>query len=469
MARLRSPSLFWTFTGFFLAVLIVATVLQGIVIVAIVHPLMSRSEASRAELNTISAANQIARIYEQEEGDALKMQVEHVLRSVPPPGGAGFLIYKDRSGWQAGMPGRRGRPAGRAHGAQRSPRDGVFPGHRELASTPVVVAGNEIGVVTAIGPAARFSFWPRALHGLLYLPISIFLASAAALIMFRMFLRRIRALEEHTHRVSSGDLSVRVADEGTDEISRLAASLNEMTARLEKAREVLDASDEQRRRLFADITHELATPLTSIRGYAETLSNPKLEISEAEHTRYLEHVQEEAARMAVLLDDLLELTRLEAGAVEFEFDRLDLAALCRNTLERVQPHAQRHGLSLEGEGLEGEAWLRADGRRMEQVVDNLLGNALRYVPAGGWVRLRLALTAGRLALVVEDDGPGFAKDALPHVFDRFYRGDGARRTDGTGLGLAIVREIVRRHGGEVYAENRPEGGARVWAEWALTE
>jgi signal transduction histidine kinase len=279
--------------------------------------------------------------------------------------------------------------------------------------------------------------------------------------------RRLRRLETLAGRVAEGDFTARV-QEGPDEIGRLGQRLNQMAASLGDARERDRENDRARRRLLADISHELATPLTTIRGYTETLLDPGVPVDEGERTDYLRAVQEEARRMDLLLQDLFELTRLEAGAIGLHPEPLDLAELVTNMVERFRPRFREAGLTLSFEGPLESAPLTADGRRLEQVFLNLLGNALRYVPAGGnvWAALERAEVGGGpgLRLEVSDDGPGLPAGDLPHVFDRFYRADSSRPSGGSGLGLAIVREIVLQHGGGVRAGNRPGGGAVISVE-----
>jgi len=345
-------------------------------------------------------------------------------------------------------------------------RDRNFP--RPFTSRQdVVVNSAVIGEVIAFAQTRGFPQIPRATPwpAVLFLPLSVLIAGAAGLIMFRVLLKRLRALEELATRVSEGDLSVRIATPGGDEIGRLGARLNRMTESLAEAKERIEQSDRQRRQLLADISHELATPLTSIRGYADTLSEPSVPVSDEERAAYIRNILEESERMDLLIQDLLELTRLEAGAVSLTTDRLDWTALCRNTMQRFEPRFRAAGITIRWDGPTSESWLHADGRRLEQVLENLLINALRYVPEGGTVTLSLGPVTDsespRFRLTVSDDGPGFPEADLPHVFDRFYRADLARSTGGSGLGLAIVKEIILRHGGAVFAENLMPSGARI--------
>jgi signal transduction histidine kinase len=194
-------------------------------------------------------------------------------------------------------------------------------------------------------------------------------------------------------------------------------------------------------------------------------------VSSDERAHYVRGVLDEAQRLDRLIRDLFELARLEAGATALAKERLDWAALCRNTVERFEPRFRQAGLRLAWKE-SGEAWIEADGRRIEQVLENLLANALRYVSSGGAVELELEPVpeVERFRLHVRDDGPGLRAEDMPFVFQRFYRGDGARGTagsrdpGGSGLGLAIVREIVERHGGTVSARAREPHGLEITIE-----
>jgi len=284
--------------------------------------------------------------------------------------------------------------------------------------------------------------------------------------MVRMLVRRLNALERVTDRLTDGAVAIAPAADGRDEIGRLEARFNDMADRVVAAREHLLETDRQRRQLLADISHELATPLTSIRGYVETLLDARVSTTADERTGYLGDVLAEAKRLDAMIAELLELARLEAGASPLKPVRLDWADLCRNTARRFEPQFRAAGLSLAWNGSDEPAWVRADGRRLEQVVENLLTNALRYVPPGGRVSLSMtratSADGGRVRLTVGDDGPGIAEADLPHVFERFYRAESGHARGGSGLGLAIVSEIVRQHAGDVSVRRQePRGVAFV--------
>jgi two-component system OmpR family sensor kinase len=218
------------------------------------------------------------------------------------------------------------------------------------------------------------------------------LAGIAGLVMFRAQVRRLRALEGLATRVAAGDLAVRVGDSNPDEIGRLARQLDRMTEAMADDRRQVQAADDQRRKLLANISHELATPLTSIRGFAETLLDPSIQVSDEERTDYLHRVLDEAQRLDLLTRDVLDLARLEAGS-PLTLAPLDLAELSRNTVERFTAPFAAAGLKLDWRGPLDRAPIRGDGRRLEQVLDNLLMNALRYVPRGGRVEVALETPA----------------------------------------------------------------------------
>lgn len=531
---LRARSLFWTFAGVFLAVLVAATAVQIVVSVGVLRPLAVQSARESAVATIDHALPDLLALSDPADVP----RVIPVLRAHPPDAAGDILVFcvangpavpdrrlpseahramvvtlaragltdsllADRLPLEPGLapgpvesemsernappervrqerdfarpfegPPAGGPPPGSARAAP--PQFARAPRFELLAHRTVAHDGRVLGELAVLGPVDRGVPWglPRS-RALLLLPLAVLAAAAAGLIMVRLLVRRLRSLEAAADRVIAGDLRARIDAHGLDEIGRLEERFNRMTDRLAAARDRLEETDQQRRRLLADITHELATPLTSIRGYVETLLDPAVETTHDERLAYLRDVRDESLRLDEMIGELFELARLEAGATPLKRVRLDWTALCRNITRRLEPRFHEAGLELAWDGEPQAAWVKADGRRIEQVVENLLSNALRYVPSGGhvWVSLvRVASPAGmRQRLVVSDDGPGIAADDLPHVFERFYRAEAARSMGGTGLGLAIVAEIVRQHGGEVRAERREPRGAAFVVELEADE
>ena len=267
-------------------------------------------------------------------------------------------------------------------------------------------------------------------------------ASVAGFLVARAALAPVRDLSETAERVrSTRDLSQRIRVEGTDELSRLAATFNGML-------ESLDEAARQQRRLVQDASHELRTPLTSLRTNIELLATRDKDLPPDEREHLLRDVVEQLGEMTVLIGELTELARGEEQRHAPEEVRLDLV-----TQDAIRRATRNHPevpivAELDPTTVVG---VRAS---LERAIGNLLDNAAKWSPTGTEVDVRL--TDGELT--VRDHGPGIADADLPHVFERFYRATSARGMSGSGLGLAIVRQVAEAHGGTVTAESAPGGG-----------
>jgi signal transduction histidine kinase len=270
------------------------------------------------------------------------------------------------------------------------------------------------------------------------------LAALLSYLLARRLLAPIDQLAGATRRVAAGESDVAVPVQGEDELAELGRSFNAMSSELERAREA-------QRSFLESVSHELKTPLTSIRGYAEALEEGA--VSPAEGGRV---VGAEADRLQRLVFDLLDLARLGRAGFAVEHRRIDLAALGAAAVERHLPRARELGVDLHTTAGNG-SWGVGDEDRLLQATSNLIENALRLTPAGGEVQVHTA--PGMIA--VRDTGPGLAAEDLPRAFDRFYLHDRYRseRSVGSGLGLAIVKELTAAMGGEVSAFGSPGGGA----------
>jgi two-component system OmpR family sensor kinase len=288
----------------------------------------------------------------------------------------------------------------------------------------------------------------------------VVLVAVAALARWRVRagLRPLEEMGETAGAIAAGDLARRVepADDRT-EVGRLGLALNAMLAQIESAFEERRASEERLRRFVADASHELRTPLTSIRGYAELFRRGAADRPE-DLSKAMGRIEAEAARMGILVEDLLLLARIdEARPLEREW--LDLSALATEAVADARVAAPDRPLQLHADA---EVSVLGDRVRLRQVVDNLLDNVRAHTPEG--VRTVVGVSAdGRDAvLIVEDDGPGLDVEDPDRVFERFFRTDASRsRTSGgSGLGLSIVAAVVAAHGGTVAADRSPLGGAR---------
>ena len=273
-------------------------------------------------------------------------------------------------------------------------------------------------------------------------------------------LRPLADVERTAERIAAGDLSQRVPDmpEGT-EIGRLSTSLNGMLGQIEEAFDERSASEDRLRRFVADASHELRTPLTSIRGYAE-LTRAGAFTDEADRARAVARIEEEAARMGVLVDDLLLLARLDQQR-PLERSSLDVVHVVAAAAEALRAAAPDREVAVIAPD---SAEVVGDAVRLRQVLDNLCANARVHTTAGSPVELTVAAEGTWVRIDVRDHGPGMAPDEVARAFTRFYRGDASRtraRGAGTGLGLSIAQAVVEAHGGTVSLASTPEDGTTV--------
>ncbi|MBV9817517.1 MAG: HAMP domain-containing histidine kinase [Solirubrobacterales bacterium] len=296
--------------------------------------------------------------------------------------------------------------------------------------------------------SARLAFgeWRSYLSSLLVAGLGgILIAIALSFLVARRLSRPIGALSDATRRVAAGEAGVAVPVRGDDELAGLGRSFNRMSAELGEAQR-------SQRRFLESVSHELKTPLTSIRGYAEALTEGAVEPAQGGRV-----IGDEADRLQRLVLDLLDLARLGRADFAVEHRPVDLAAVAAAAVTRHRPRARELGVTLSGDEDE-PAWGIGDEGRLLQAASNLIENALRLTPAGGSVTV--AARAGEIE--VSDTGPGLEAEDLPHAFERFYLYNRYRseRAVGSGLGLALVKELTAAMGGEVRAAARPEGGAR---------
>ncbi|UYQ61933.1 sensor histidine kinase [Streptomyces peucetius] len=324
--------------------------------------------------------------------------------------------------------------------------NGVLP--TGLVLFAVMPMSEERANVEALVAAAR----DGALPGLA-------VALVPALIAARSVLRPVRELRKAARSMGSGRLDARIQVRGSDELADLARTFNESAGELERSVDELRQAEARARRFASDVSHELRTPLAGMLAVTEVLDEDADRL-DADTARAVRLISAETGKLAVLVEDLMEISRFDARAAELNTDEVDTAETIRKTLEH------RRWTDLVGADLPDGIRARLDPRRFDIVVANLVGNALRHGDAPVTVRLRTAAAPDGTALLVTevaDRGPGIRPDVLPHIFDRFYKADAARtRSAGSGLGLAITLENVRLHGGTLRAANGPDGAGTVF-------
>ncbi|MEU9148631.1 HAMP domain-containing sensor histidine kinase [Streptomyces sp. NPDC048349] len=282
------------------------------------------------------------------------------------------------------------------------------------------------------------------------------IAVVPALLAARSVLRPVRDMRRAAQRLGRGRLDTRIEVRGADELAGLARTFNETARALEESVRELQEAETRARRFASDVSHELRTPLAGMLAVTEVLDEDAAHL-DADTAKALRLVSSETGKLAVLVEDLMEISRFDARAAELNLDDVDIAEAVRKTLERR--HWDDGRIVTE---LPDRVRARLDPRRFDVVLANLVGNALRH--GGAPVRVTVRTAPGedgeRLLIEVADSGPGIAPEVLPHIFDRFFKADAARtRSAGSGLGLAITLENVRLHGGTLRAGNGPFAGA----------
>jgi two-component system OmpR family sensor kinase/two-component system sensor histidine kinase BaeS len=248
-------------------------------------------------------------------------------------------------------------------------------------------------------------------------------------------------------RVADGDYATRVDERGPPPVRALARSFNTMTGRLQHA-------DRQRRDLMADLAHELRTPLSVLQGRIEGVLDGVYPLE----TGQLEQLLDQTKILSRLIDDLRTLALSDAGVLALQKEPVDMTELLRDVIESFAAEATRRSVSLELDSPAGPATLLVDAVRIQEVLANLVSNALAHTPSGGSVRLAITSTADTASISVADTGTGMSGDDIARMFDRFHKG---RESRGSGLGLAIARNLIRAHGGDIIATSELGRGTIV--------
>ena len=279
-------------------------------------------------------------------------------------------------------------------------------------------------------------------------------ASVLAALLVSLFLSRrivapVRTLTDASQHIAEGHYEKRVDVNGSDEIAQLATRFNQMASQLEQV-------ESMRRQLIGDVTHELRTPLTSIKGYMEGLVDGVLPST----PETFNQIHREADRLSRLVDDLQELSRVEAKAYSLDICSVAVSNLVQTTVKRLSPQATAKRITLHSNLPADLPTLQADEDRITQVLVNLVANAIQYTPEGGDVTISAVRQADEIHISVKDSGVGIPPEHLANLFTRFYRVDKSRSRNaggGSGIGLTIAKHLVEAHGGRIWAESNGEG------------
>ena len=288
---------------------------------------------------------------------------------------------------------------------------------------------------------------------------AIVFALVAALVLFNALTRRLRTLAESMDTFKRSEFSAEVRmprhrASGGDEVDRLAQTFEQMSARIILQVSELKEIDLLRRELIANVSHDLRTPLASLQGYLDTLLLKEGQLTAEEQRLFLETASRHSERLGKLVGELFELAKLDAQVTPIHAEPFSMAELAQDVVMKFQLRAEQAGLTLKADVTPDLPLVSGDIALIERVLENLLDNAIRYTPSGGRVVVSVAAHDGRLSVRVADTGRGIAKEILPFIFDRFYRGESPPDGNGgAGLGLAIARRILELHGSNLSAQS----------------
>jgi len=278
---------------------------------------------------------------------------------------------------------------------------------------------------------------------------AVLVAILVSLLFSRYILRPLRAMMSASERIASGHYDERVVVKGVDELGQLAERFNQVA-------ESLGQVETMRRQLIGDVSHELRTPLTAIKGSLEGLMDGILPPTDETY----QQIHQEADRLNRLVDDLQELSRVEAGAYELDLGPVQIEAVVETVAKRFRQQFEARRVTLDLDLPAGLPRVRADEHRVLQVLTNLTANALQYTPENGNVTIEATYKGDWVTVTVHDTGAGIAPEHLPHLFDRFYRVDKSRSRGaggGSGIGLTIAKHLVEAHGGEIRVVSTGKG------------
>ncbi|HUQ23551.1 MAG TPA: ATP-binding protein [Gaiellaceae bacterium] len=327
-------------------------------------------------------------------------------------------------------------------------------------------AENKLAAMAARDADARTHL--AVVVGAIVVGASMALITLFGIVLARSIGRPIRAAASGANRIAGGELSLRLPPEGPGEVGELTRAFNSMAERLEENRRELEAqnaelreSERMKTELVSIVSHELRTPLASVLGFTALLL--KREFDPPTRRHYLGIVDAQARRLAALLEDFLDVQRIEHEGVDLATEKVDLAVLLDEQAQLYAAQSPKHRLEVDLP--ERPLTVRGDPNRLAQVVGNLLSNAIKYSPDGGLVEVVAANTGESVRIAVRDRGRGIPADQQSRIFTKFFRGDaGATGITGTGLGLAVSREIVEAHGGSIGFDSDPGEGTTFWLE-----
>jgi signal transduction histidine kinase len=303
------------------------------------------------------------------------------------------------------------------------------------------------------------------------LVLSVFTAGVAGLILFFFLTRRIRSMSTTVRKFKEGDYDQRIASTSNDEVGQLARTFNQMADTIEANIEELKHTDNLRRELIANVSHDLRTPLASIQGYIETILMKEEQLSAKQRHDYLNVILRDSENLNRMVHELFDLSKLEAQQITPNKELFSISELVQDATIKFKEKAREVQVELTTTHEKNAMMINGDIGLLERALGNLIDNAIDYTPEGGTVHVSVSANDKALRLSVQDSGVGIAEKDIPHVFDRYYRGGKkkTRRSTSTGLGLAIAQKIVELHDSKITVVSKDNRGSDFYFDLARAE
>jgi len=291
--------------------------------------------------------------------------------------------------------------------------------------------------------------------------ITVFFTGVIGLILFAFLTRPLRQMNEVVKNFKNGQYKDRVPFKGNDEFSELGASFNAMADTIENNIEELKETDRLRRELVANVSHDLRSPLATLKGYVETLQMKNEKLNSSERHNYLDILIDTINGLEKLVEDLFELSKLDAKQVKAQFEPFAIKDLIYDVIMKFRPKAERKNIKIDADIPDRMPQVFADVGLIERVLSNLIENSIRYTPENGSVKISVVNENRHVRVKVSDTGQGIEEDQIPHIFERFYRVEKSRagNTGGSGLGLAIANKIMEVHNSKIEVKSKIDAGS----------
>ena len=342
------------------------------------------------------------------------------------------------------------------------------PGEQRIFSAAAVEgnSGNLEGYVYIILAGQEYAGVTDMLFNSYFLQLSsrtilvaLLLTLVAGLIAIFLITKNLNRIVSGFRRFEGGDLSARIEMKGGGELQQVAGTFNEMAATIEQNIEELKGVDKLRKELIGNVSHDLRTPISSIQGYAETLLMKGAELSDEERSKYLNIIVSGTQRLKLLVDDLFELSKLEAQQVKLDLEPLRLGELIHDVVNKLKLQATEKGITIHTILAKDLPIVEVDVQKIDRVLQNLVDNAIKFCRKGDTIKIELdANDPDNVEVRIVDSGSGISEKDLPHIFDRYFKSGVSAKHGGTGLGLAIVKRIVELHGSTINVESRINEG-----------